>query len=271
MKTMIRKTTTNGALTALATAGLLAFAGTAQASFIVNIASQDRPFDASLQDGPTNAQLTGAAFDAETAFLSLLDSSVTETFEGFSHDTRSPSTSVGTFQRGPAAGDGTGTNCTPTCDQPSVFDQAEEVSNSGRYNVTQDGSMYLDSNDVSQVEWDLSTAMLDPFTNALGFYLMDPADQGATFRISTDNSTELFNIAPGQKDGALFYVSALSTTGPITSAAVLFENTDENTADGFGVDDVTVGVPAPGMLAMLGSGLLALGLFGRGRKTRVTA
>jgi len=107
-------------------------------------------------------------------------------------------------------------------------------------------------------------------TNAVGFYLMDPSDVGAEFEISTkDGNTELFSIESSQDNGELFYVSVISTDSPIADASLFLENADNTQADGFGIDDATVGVPAPGMLALLGSGLLALGVFGRGRRLRV--
>lgn len=248
---------TKTALTALAAAGLLAAAGTAQASFQLNTAQQD---DQSADN------FAGDAFDAESDLLSRLDSSTTEDFEsGFSHDDKSPTTDVGDFVRGPDAVDGAGNDCEGQCEEPAVFNENDDTSNSGRYDTTgADSDYYLDSNDVTQVEWDIEASQGD---NALGFYLMDPSDQGATFEISTDDgNTELFSIDSNQPDGELFYISAIATDGStITDASLFLENADNTQADGFGIDDATVGVPTPGMLAMLGSGLLALGLFGRGR------
>ncbi|RZU98376.1 PEP-CTERM sorting domain-containing protein [Spiribacter vilamensis] len=266
-------------LTALATVALMAAAGGAHASFILSFADQSRPFDETLQDGPVAGEFNGAAFDAEADFFARLDSRTTETFESFD-DNRplSPVTSVGSFLPGPLANNGTGTNCVSGCTEPVVLNQADVDGNTGRYDVTgPNGQYYLDSNDLTQVRWELGTAdpALDSSYNAIGFYLMDPSDQKATFEISTLAGTELFTIpemmSGTRKDGDLIYLSAISTAGAITSASILFTNTDGNTSDGFGLDNVTVGVPAPGMLAMLGSGLMALGLFGRRRKDRLAA
>lgn len=281
-----------GIMTALAAAGLMTVAGSAQANFLVNWSSQDIPFDTNTQNGPVAGEFNGTAFDHEAEFLSRLDQSVTEDFEsGFSHDDPASTTAVGEFWRNGGIANGTGTNCSGDCSIPKVFDQADDISNTGRYNISGPGTeYYLDSNDIPEMIWspgqvsdtirDDGTPFRDniqPLTygfdapaNALGFYLMDPTDQGATFRISTyvDNveQTELFTIGGGESNGKLYYLSAIATTGNITDASLLFGT--NSTADGFGVDDVTVGVPAPGMLAMLGSGLMALGLFGRRRRDR---
>lgn len=260
MMTQQSQTThTKTTLTAIAAAGLLAAAGNAQASFMI---SMDQ------QDGKNG--FSGPAFDAETNFLDRLDQSKTENFEGIAEGTTAPQdTAVGDFQATADAEAGSGTACLEPCEEPAVFDEdVTDVTDSGRYDVTgADSSKYLDSNDVTEVAWDVD-ATLDGTddANALGLFVMDPADEGALFEITTDGGdTELFSIDSGQDDGELFYLSAISTDGPITDARVMFENTDDNTADGFGIDDATVGVPTPGMLAMLGSGLLAMGLFGRSR------
>jgi len=252
----------NRTLAALATVGLMATVGTAQASYMVSVDQQSKP---------SSGTYSGAAFDAESDFQGRLDSSTTEDFEGFDHNDKSPNTAVGDFKRGPDAVDGSGNNCTDQCEEPAVFKEDQDPSDSGRYDTTGPNSnTYLDSNDVTQVEWDLSGAALDPMTNAVGFYLMDPSDVGAEFEISTkDGNTELFSIESSQDNGELFYVSVISTDGPIADASLFLENADNTQADGFGIDDATVGVPAPGMLALLGSSLLALGVFGRGRRLRV--
>ena len=282
------------ALAALAAAGLTAAAGSAHAGYIIDVASQARPFDASKQDGPVSGEFTGAAFDAEMKFLSRLDNYTMETFEtGFAHNNPATATKVGAFKRDSGTLNGTGNDCEGKCLTPMVFNQSDGTSNTGRYDITgPDGKYYLDSNDVPEMVWDVGDSSTDSSTesqfsipessNALGFYLMDPADNGASFQISTYNpdtasgNTSTFDIGkpeelkidPDQPDGQLFYVSVISTTDPITNAALLFENTDEETNDGFGIDNATVGVPAPGMLAMLGGGLMAIGLVGRGRKNQ---
>lgn len=247
---------------ALAAVGLLATAGTTHASFQISTAQQDKE---------SAADFTGDAFDAESNFLDQLDSSKTEDFEdGYSHNQNSPSTPVGDFVRGPDAVDGDGNACTDQCEEPNVFDETKDVSDSGRYDVTGESSdFYLDSNDVTQVEWQVDASLGGAASaNSLGFFLTDPGDEGATFEISTADETEIFNIGPSQENGELFYISAISNDGPITGASVFFENQDDTQADGFGIDNATVGVPTPGTLAMLGTGLLGFGLIGRRRGRR---
>ncbi|WP_372994353.1 PEP-CTERM sorting domain-containing protein [Marinobacter sp.] len=99
--------------------------------------------------------------------------------------------------------------------------------------------------------------------NALGFYMTDPNDAGGRFSIEVDGYMfgDIFGSALG--NGKVFYLSLFDAQG--LGDISIFSN---NRNDGFGLDDVTVGViavPEPGTLALFALGLLGLALS-RSRK-----
>ena len=128
-------------------------------------------------------------------------------------------------------------------------------------------SQWLDSNDADQVTWDI----VDSNYNALGFFLSDANDQGATleFLFSNGASSTLQFKGPGtgdgrQSNGNIAYITLFSDVA-FSGVNLLFENGQGN-ADGWGIDNVSLAkVSEPGTLALLGLGLLGL-VIARSRK-----
>lgn len=118
--------------------------------------------------------------------------------------------------------------------------------------------LWLDSNDAKTVIWNLGSPLTGDF-NAFGFYLADSSDVSANLRLvySDGLSSDEFQINYKQPNGNLGYVTVLSDKN-IVGATLTFFNSTQN--DGWGIDDITIGnVPEPGMLLLMGLGLLGLG------------
>lgn len=216
------------------------------------------------------AQGLAAATAAESAFLSGLVYSTTETFDGvntvaaqtaaashhlnFQDHSASYTTSVGTFAL-TAAGQDTGPG---TFINDLMIESGGTVGEHGRHAISSSANdFWLDSNDAEQVTWDIFTTPATPF-DAIGFYLADAEDQGAVLTLELDTGvTQTIDIPTTGLDENLVYVSL--TFDPAVLAASIVFNTSHG-ADGWGIDDITVGkVSEPGTLALLGLGILALG------------
>lgn len=212
--------------------------------------------------GDTDAAV---AQNAEQSFLSQLNAGfVTESFEGFPVETTSGpfNTAVGEFS-GSGQGNQSGA-CIQPCSDIQVLDANASPFN-GRFAVgnVDEGSKWLDSNDLNTVSWAMSGGPSG--FNAFGFFLMDGADQGAVLNVTfSDQSSQdvVLEELASQANGNLYYMAGISDV-PILNATVTFQNTDGNLdGDGFGIDRATLGVarvPAPGTVGLLGAGLLALG------------
>lgn len=207
-----------------------------------------------------SAQGSAAAQNAEANFLAGLypGSGVTETFEGLTVGAQSGAidTAVGTFTQNVA---GTGGLCDAggySCAGGlAVLDDANSPFN-GRF-ATPEGagnSNWLDSFD-SQV----MTLTVDPGYTSIGFYMTDPNDMGGRLTVGgvTFTFDDIFGSA--QPDGSVYYISLYDEAG---LGDIVFYTNDES--DGYGIDNVTVGrVPEPGTLALLGLGLVGVGLSRR--------
>ena len=211
-----------------------------------------------------NISLEGlaAAQSAEATFIGGLSGDiVTEDFEDKQYtvgDQMTPFTStVGTFTVDKFGKGGLCDYKSFACDAGlAVLDEDTSPFN-GRFNTTEGGSNWLDSMDARKM-----TFVPIEGTTALGFYLTDPNDAGGVFdltAVGNSGKDSRVNIFDGSlPTGRVFYISVEDPLG-ITSLSI---NTN-NPNDGYGVDDVTVAVPAPGTLALLGFGLAMLGMLRR--------
>ena len=189
---------------------------------------------------------------AEAAFLAGLDTSVTEDFEGFA-------VGGGLTALDTAIGDFTAV----TAGQQGLQFAIGSGNITGREGVN--SPQFFESLDLITVTLDLGDVGFD--FNSIGFFLQDPSDQGATFEIlfedgTLDSASVEFEKEP---NGGLSYVTALFAK-PVAAATITFSNIDNDKNDGFGLDDITVGVTdvsEPGLLGLLGLGLLGLGFAAR--------
>jgi hypothetical protein len=109
--------------------------------------------------------------------------------------------------------------------------------------------------------------------NAIGFYLTDPNDARGRFSIGGVDFLLADIFGSWLANGTVFYISLFDSAG--LGAISLYSNTR---ADGYGIDNVTIGnlltatanvaVPEPGVLTLLGLGLLGLGVMRTRRAPR---
>lgn len=214
----------------------------------------------------------GAAQSALATFTSSKRQSDTETFGSFApNDTLAGGldTAVGTFSNPEGAQNGRGgciDTAGPDCADSLILDNAASPFN-GRFDtsVGADGQ-WLDSNDVTQILWDVTAdyngdGTADPFSH-LAVVLTDVGDVGGTLTLEFENGTTVSETITSQGNGAINLVTAQFSPTAL-SATLLFDVNRQN--DGFGIDDATVAVPAPAALALFGIGLAGFGALRRRR------
>ncbi len=236
--------------TKLLTAGVLAAGvATANAAPVLKISGQ----------GETSANA------AQADFLSKLQPGYAppEDFESydvatdFNDQTSSFVSSVGTFDVTQPAADLPSENCNDKgfqCGAGLAILNDDETPFNGRFATSP--SKWLDSMDAQKVKF-----TPDGENNAVGFFMTDPNDSGGRFSINGADFafSDVFGKSLGS--GGLFYISLYDVDGLDS-----FEIISNDSNDGYGIDDVTVGrVPEPGTLALLGLGLAGLGFSYRRR------
>ncbi len=205
---------------------------------------------------------------AELSLLALAKSSVTEDFNSFDasgtvigtgaqsswiQSETSFNTAVGTFSVTESAVSDNG-----EVNPDNLMIESTETGEFGRNIPKAAGDLWLDSNDVQQMTWDLSS--VGAAFDSLGFFLVDANDNGARLILRFDDgSQESVAIDTSLGNGNVAYITLISDIS-INQATIMFDNNGDSngmTNDGYSIDNITVAhVPEPTALALLGLGLL---------------
>lgn len=228
---------------------------------------------ASAHASLVNINFNPNAAAAEAAFLQHLNgANVTENFNtmgtaaryvgndqnlSWENANKTFSTKVGTFTLVTAGQGSTSWSDTTNANNGSLTIESKKTGESGRESLASSKTdLWLDSNDARLVTWVLGAPLHGNF-NAFGFYLADANDAGGILSLKfTDNSTTVLALPPKMANLNLGYVTVVSTKS-IINATLTFSN--NSGADGWGIDDVTVGhIVEPGTLTLMLVGLLGL-------------
>ncbi len=206
-----------------------------------------------------------AAGQAESDFLATLSGGyVTETFDdntfytpGAQSTTINSQAGVGSFTSAEAGSGGLCDSGSYDCNNGLAVLDAGTTPFGGRYSVS--GDNWLDSMDARE----MSIAPAAGY-NAMGFYMTDPNDSGGRFSVGGVDFSfgDIFGSALG--NGSIFYITLFDIAG-LGSFSIFSNNSD----DGYGLDNVTIGtvtVPEPGTLALFGLGLAGLVVFRKQKK-----
>ena len=173
------------------------------------------------------------------------------------------STAVGTFETTGGPGSGGTVSGLPGNTGVDVAIRTGNVF--GRVNTTPGGSWFLDSNDTTEVTWNVSAG--GQLFDSLVFSLTDAADQGALFEIFVDGAAVAqYSIQePPQIPSGEIELVTIDFGMDVSSAMIVFSSDPSN--DGFGIDDIAISVvpvPAAGLLLLGGIG--ALGYMSRRKR-----
>jgi PEP-CTERM motif len=233
------------------------------------------------------------ALAAQSAFLSGSFNQVTENFDNFNPDEGVKDSNgdlvtntniAGSDQQSswvlasPSFATAVGTFSMKTKEDPTGSDDVDpenlmiENLDTGEFGRETPGN-WLDSNDAFEVTWNIMDGNAGG-RNAIGFFLSDPNDVNAVLKLEfVDGFSDTIQIDAPLPNNELIYVTIFSSLA-FNNAVMTFNNStnindsDANTNDGWGIDEVTVAqVPEPGTLALLGLGLAAIGIS-RQRKVK---
>jgi hypothetical protein len=190
---------------------------------------------------------------ARASFLANLVGVGTENFESFADETGAPLTL--TFP-------GSSGSITATLNGTGQTNEVTSGTNGfGRYPTS--GNMYWESGSQFLINFSAPVA-------AFGFYGIDIGDFNGQLTVTRNSGSVTTFTVPNTvsgSGGSVLFWGIIDSTDPFTQ--VTFGNTAAGT-DVFGFDDMTIGdpeqvniVPEPGTYALLGAGLLAVGLLRR--------
>jgi len=204
----------------------------------------------------------------ETAPANLV---MVEDFEGFSFDEdgqwyQELTTDVGTFYANGSIGLGdTSYNADPSnTDSTDPYFSIRSTSWYGRGNQTTNGSYWLDSGDITQLDLNVDTGNI-PY-RSLFFTLQDPSDVNATTTVQ-GSAGETVSIQFNNETNNEVFLVGIFWDPDETLSSISWQVSTQN--DGYGLDNfASAPVPEPTTMLLVGAGMLGLAGFGRKRFRR---